>query len=121
MNFGQRVRELRIARAMTQFALAERLDVSMSYISKVERGRLQSSDYPSEKFIHRLANELAADEDELLLLADKVPEVLRQRIRERPEVFRLVAALDSHEMDQLASQLTKQQVGRPVNEARKTN
>lgn len=34
---------------MTQLELAERLNVSMSYISKVERSRLQSSDYPSEK------------------------------------------------------------------------
>lgn len=94
MKFGQRVRELRMASSMTQLELAERMCVSMSYISKVERGRLQSGDYPSEKFIHKLAGELKADEDELLLLADKVPSSIRQQIRRRPDLFHALAKLD---------------------------
>ncbi len=94
MKFGQRVRELRMASSMTQLELAERLSVSMSYISKVERGRLQSGDYPSEKFIHKLAHELEADEDELLLLADKVPASIRQQIRKCPELFYALTKLD---------------------------
>jgi len=70
MQFGERVRALRVGHAITQQKLAERLGVSMSYISKVECGRLHFGDYPSEVFIHRLATELNADEDELLLLAN---------------------------------------------------
>ena len=101
MTFGQRVRELRIAKSMTQLELAERLNVSMSYISKVERSRLQSCDYPSEKFIHKLADELRANEDELLLLADKVPASIRERIQQRPALFRKLAAMDSRSLDAL--------------------
>ncbi len=101
MKFGQRVRELRTASSMTQLELAERLSVSMSYISKVERGRLQSGDYPSEKFIHKLAGELKADEDELLLLADKVPATIRRRIKQRPALFRKLAAMDKKSLDAL--------------------
>jgi transcriptional regulator with XRE-family HTH domain len=86
---------------MTQLELAERLSVSMSYISKVERGRLQSGDYPSEKFIHKLAGELKADEDELLLLADKVPATIRRRIKQRPALFRKLAAMDKKSLDAL--------------------
>lgn len=103
MQFGERVRSLREAQDLTQTALAERLGVSVSYISKVENGRLHFGDYPSEKFIHKLATELDADEDELLLLADKVPETIRKRIRERPDAFRAFANLDDDSMDDLLS------------------
>lgn len=103
MKFGERVRTLRESRLLTQNVLAERMGVSVSYISKVENERLHFGDYPSEKFIHKLAAELHADEDELLLLADKVPESMRQRIRERPDAFRAFAMLDDRSMDELLS------------------
>ncbi len=103
IKFGERVRTLRESQLLTQSLLAERLGVSVSYISKVENARLHFGDYPSEKFIHKLAVELEADEDELLLLADKVPEVIRNRIRERPDAFRAFANLDDDSMDDLLS------------------
>ena len=105
MQFGPRVRELREARGFTQRELADRLNVSVSYISKVENERLHFGDYPSEKFIHKLADELNADEEELLILTDRVPPSIRQRIRERPDVFRALADLDDKTMDELLSKL----------------
>lgn len=105
MQFGQRVRELREASGQTQRELAQRLGVSVSYISKVENERLHFGDYPSEKFIHKLAAELDADEDELLLLTDRVPVSLRKHIRERPEAFKKFADLDDACMDALLSKL----------------
>lgn len=101
MQFGERVRELREQFGITQKELAQRLDVSASYVNKVEKGRLAFGDYPSAKFIHRLAEELDANEDELLLLADKVPEGIRKRIQERPEAFRKFAELSDRQMDRL--------------------
>ena len=101
MSFGKRVRELREQRGLTQREVARRLDVSTSYVNKVENGKLHSGDYPSEKFIHKLAGELDADEGELLLLADKVPEQIRKRIRERPEAFRQLAEMTDDELDDL--------------------
>ena len=105
MQFGRRVRELREQRDWTQKELADRLDVSVSYISKVENERLHFGDYPSEKFIHKLADEIEADEDELLLLADKVPPSMRQRIRERPDDFRRILSLDDKSLDRLMTAL----------------
>ncbi|SMP61386.1 Helix-turn-helix domain-containing protein [Neorhodopirellula lusitana] len=105
MQFGDRVRVLRTQRAMTQQDLADRMGVSVSYISKVENGKLHFGDYPSEKFIHKLASELKANEDELLLLADKVPASIRKRIRQRPELFRRLAKLDNATLDSLAASL----------------
>lgn len=101
MTFGERVRNLRNECEMTQRELAERLDVTISYVSKVENGRLHHGDFPSEKFILKLAHELDADEDKLLLLADKVPPKLRKRIREKPEAFRRLAELKDKEIDRI--------------------
>jgi transcriptional regulator with XRE-family HTH domain len=105
MRFGERVRELRIQRGLTQRGLAKSIGVSDTYISKVENGNLHFGDYPSDKFIHKLADILDADEEELLLLADKVPVAIRQRVRERPEVFRKLAGLDDKTLDRLLAQL----------------
>jgi len=101
MQFGERVRELRVLCGFTQQKVADRMNVSVSYISKVENGKLHFGDYPSEKFIHKLADELKADEDELLLLADKVPASIRQRIQERPRFFQKLAKMDIEQLDAL--------------------
>lgn len=105
MQFGERVRALRESRRLTQRDLADRLKVSVSYISKVENEKLHFGDYPSEKFIHKLAAELEADEDELLLLADKVPTSIRRRIREQPHEFRRLAGLDHQALERLVRRI----------------
>lgn len=101
MQFGERVRELRQERGLTQQKLAERLEVSLSYVSKVENERLNAGDYPSESFVLKLAKALEADEDELLLLTDRVPEAMLRRIQERPEVFKWIAALSDKDLEKL--------------------
>lgn len=112
MPFGDRVRELREQYGITQKELAQRLDVSASYVNKVEKGRLQFGDYPSAKFIHKLAEELDADEDELLLLADKVPADIRQRIREKPDAFRTLASIDDRMLDQVIQDIKRKQMAK---------
>lgn len=107
MQFGERVRELRREQGLTQQKLAERLDVSLSYISKVENERLNAGDYPSETFVLRLAKALDADEDELLLLTDRVPAAIRKRIRENPEAFRRIAELTDNDLKRLLKVLNR--------------
>lgn len=107
MQFGDQIRKLRVARGLTQQAIADRMSVSVTYISKVENGKLSFGDYPSEKFIHKLATELKADEDELLLLADKIPASIRQRIRLCPDLFRKLASWDKKSLEELESSLDK--------------
>lgn len=104
MTFGERVRELRLAKQLTLRELAARVGVGFTYISKIENDRLEDGHGPSEKLIHKLAVELDADEDELLLLAEKVPEPIRKRVCERPEVFRVVAGMNDKEMDRFLEQ-----------------
>ena len=101
MGFGNRLRAMRTAKGLSQRALGERVGVSFTYISKVENGKLDFGDYPSEDLIRRLATALDADEEELLLLAEKIPEAIRRRFFERPDAFRLIARLDDKRLDRV--------------------
>jgi|SRR5215813_7286350 len=80
ITFGQRIRELRKAKGLTQRELAERVAAGLkeedrrgfdfTYLSKIENDRLPP---PSTAAILQLAKELEADSDELLALAGKAP------------------------------------------------
>ena len=104
-TFGQRIRELRQAKGWTLRQLAPKVSVGFTYLSKVETGRLDFGDYPSEALIHRLADALDTDEQELLILADKVPKQIRKRLKERPEVFRRIAQMDDRALDDLLQKM----------------
>jgi transcriptional regulator with XRE-family HTH domain len=80
MTFGQRLRELRKAKSMTQRELAEKTGISFAYVSKLETGAMPP---PREKIILTLAKVLDAndaDMDELFGLAKKMPSDLREQI-----------------------------------------
>lgn len=108
-TFGERVRELRKAKNLSQRDLAVEVGVNFTYISKIENGKLEFSDFPSEKLIRRMAAALDGDEDELLLLADKVPETIRKRVLERPDAFRKFADLDDKELDRLLDEIDEEE------------
>ncbi len=101
MTFGQKIRSLRKALNLSQRDLAGKVRVNFSYVSKIENERLDFADYPSEELILKLAKVLEADADELLLLAKKIPEAVRKRVIQRPDVFLKLAALDDQALDRL--------------------
>ena len=105
MTFGEKVRELRQAKQLTLRELAAKVGVGFTYISKIENHKLEEGHAPSEKLIHKLAAELSGNEDELLLLADKVPELIRKRVCQRPEVFKALAELGDDDLEAVFSQV----------------
>jgi transcriptional regulator with XRE-family HTH domain len=105
MRFGKRVRELRNARNLSQRAFGQLIGVSHTYVSKIENEKLDFGDYPSEELILKIAAVLDADEDELLILAKKIPEHIRQRVLDRPEVFSRLARLDDKALDRVFKDL----------------
>lgn len=107
MKFGEKIRELRKSRNLTQKELGDLVGVGFAYLSKVENERLDFGDYPSEELICKLAVALSADEDELMLLAKKIPEHIRQRVFERPEAFRKFADLGDADIDRVLEELEK--------------
>ncbi len=53
-QFGKKIRQLRIAKALSQEALAEAAEVSVDFLSLIERGKTS----PSFKTLPRLAKAL---------------------------------------------------------------
>lgn len=80
MTFGQRLRELRKARGMTQIELSQKAAISFTYVSKLETGTMPS---PRQKIILALAKALdlnKAGTDDLFGLAKKIPSDLLSHI-----------------------------------------
>ena len=98
MPFPDRLRELRKAARLSQRALAEKVRVDFTYLSKIENGRVEP---PSEGVLQRIAKELAGklgmDEtelaDELITLAGKIPSDLAETLSRNPEVVRLLRSV----------------------------
>lgn len=105
MTFGNRIRELRKAKNLTLREVANKVKVNFTYLSKIENGKLDFGDYPSEDLIRKLAKVLNADADELLLLAEKIPADIKKRVIERPDAFRKIAKLDDERLDKLLEEL----------------
>lgn len=100
-KFGDRIRELRKAKGYSLRQLAPLVGVGFSYLSKVECGRLDFDGSASESLIHRLSEVLNGDEEELLLLAGRIPHSIVDRIREEPELFRVLARCDGEKLSLL--------------------
>jgi len=106
-TFGERLRDLRKAKGLSQRALGQMVGVNFTYLSKVENEKLDFAQYPSEDLIRKIATVLDADENELLLLAKKIPERIRQRVLERPEAFSRLAELDDEALDRLLEKIVR--------------
>ena len=99
MTFGERIRELRQVKNLTLRDLAKKVRVTFTYLSKIENQKLSFGEYPSDDLIVKLAGVLDADADEFLLLAEKIPEAIRKRVLQRPDVFRRLSCLDDKKLD----------------------
>ena len=112
MTFGQKLRNFRQAKKLSQKRLATEVGINYTYLSKVESEKLDFAPYPSEDLIRRLAIALEADEDELLLLAKKIPADIRERVIARPEAFRTLAALDDESLDEVIKQVERRKLAK---------
>ena len=107
MTFGERVRQLRNSKGLSLRQLAPKVGVGFTYLSRVETGKMTYGDYPSDALIHRLAEELDGDEDELLLLAERIPEKIRRRVLQRPDAFRALANCDDRTLNRFLNELAR--------------
>ncbi len=90
MEFGDILRDLRTKAGLGIKKLGPELDVTYSYISKLENNELR----PSEEFIQRVSEYFGYDNDRLLLAAGKVPTEVLEILRDHPE--EAVAFLREH-------------------------
>jgi transcriptional regulator with XRE-family HTH domain len=117
MTFGTKVRQLRREKGWSLRDLAAKVDVGFTYLSRVENERLNFGDYPSDSLIHRLADALEASEDELLILAKRIPESVKKRFLQRPDAFCTFAACDDATLDRLMLEVG--QIPRPCKSKRR--
>ena len=104
-TFGEKLRELRKGRDLSQKKLAELVAINFTYLSKIENERLDFAKFPREELICKLASALGSDKNELLILAKKVPPRIKERVFERPEVFSALAECDDETLDKMMSQI----------------
>ncbi len=112
MIFGTRIHELRQSKNLTLRDLAKKVKVTFTYLSKIENQKLSFGEFPSDELIVKLARALDADADELLLLAEKIPEAIRKRVLQRPDVFRKMAKLDDKRLDDVVEFIGRGQEAR---------
>lgn len=96
---GQRIREIRKDRNLTQRELAERVGINFTYLSRVENDRLDDEQTPREDTLQKIAKALNADADELLLLARRIPDAFRERILAKPGIFRRILNLSDSDLE----------------------
>lgn len=81
-TLGARLKALRLAAGLSQRERAARVGVTFPHISKIENGREPAS----ADLLGRIAGAVGADPVELLLLAERLPEELRDQVVENPEL-----------------------------------
>ena len=96
--FPERLRELTKAARLSQKALAQKVGVNFTYLSKIENGRVEP---PRESVLQRIAKELAGElgmdeielSDELITLAGKIPSDLSETLSRNPEIIRFLRSV----------------------------
>ncbi len=107
MTFGEKIQALRAAKNLTQRELADTVGINFTYLSKIENDKLAQDQFPREDTIKKLAEALGADVDELLLLAKRIPDAIKQRVIQNPDAFRKMASLDDETLNRMLRDLDK--------------
>lgn len=86
MQIGRRIREIRKAAGIGIKTMAKLVGVDVSYLSRIESGRVS----PSEQVLGKLSKALKCDEQELMLLTNRVPRNWRSAITKSPSETALI-------------------------------
>lgn len=83
-EFGDIIKELREEQGISQRQFAIKLNITPTYLSKIERGEFPP---PSEEVIKKMADLLNYDINDLLAYADKVDSELLAIIQSSPQKY----------------------------------
>ncbi len=101
-NFGAKIRALREAQQISLRKFADKVGISSTYLSKVERDEFPP---PGEETVKKFALALNQNPDELLALAGKVssdlPAIIQQRPREMASFLRTASEMSNDEIVKL--------------------
>ena len=80
-EFGQKLREARVAAGLSMTVVAKRLGVTVAYVSHLEAGRTR----PSVASALKLAELCEADADEFCILSGHIPEDVKMILYTHPK------------------------------------
>ncbi|NLF68852.1 MAG: helix-turn-helix domain-containing protein [Candidatus Anammoximicrobium sp.] len=107
-NFGEVLREMRLAKGFSLRKFAKLVDVSPTYLSQVEQ---ENVDPPTAERVQRMAEILGENADELIALAGRVPDDLPEIIQRRPtaipELLREANGLSADQLRALTEYVRK--------------
>ena len=89
-NFGETIRELRVAQDLGLRETATKAGISPAYLSRIERGKEPP---PRPEVIKELAKLLAADPDVLFRLSSSTDPEVVDYLHEKPEAMSLLRYL----------------------------
>jgi HTH-type transcriptional regulator, competence development regulator len=95
MEFGKLLREVRKQKKRSQRDLATQVGIDFTSLSKIEAGRFAP---PSEEVIRHIAQGVAADEEEHMNVAGKVPKDLKAVLEESPQAVELLRVLSERKL-----------------------
>lgn len=86
-NFGETIRDLRVAQDLGLRETATKVGISPAYLSRIERGKERP---PRPEVIKELAKILAADPDVLFRLSSSTDPEVAHYLHDQPEVMHLL-------------------------------
>ena len=81
MTLGEIVRNLRIEKGVSLKKMAPEIEIEYTYLSKIENGYI----VPSAEVVYRIAEYFNHNQDELMMLADRIPPDVREILRNNPK------------------------------------
>jgi transcriptional regulator with XRE-family HTH domain len=108
-HFGELLREKRLAKKYSLRKFAELVEVSPTYLSLVEQGKVERP--PTAERVQKMAEILGENPDGFMALAGRLPQDLPKIIQEKPQEMATFL--------RTASGLTAEQIRRLTDQARR--
>jgi transcriptional regulator with XRE-family HTH domain len=109
-TFGDLLRATRVARGYSLRKFAELIDVSPTYLSQVEKGKVERP--PTAERVRKIAELLGQNSDQWIAMAGRMPEDLRDIIKNEPEampeLLRAAKGMTADQLRELAAKLHKE-------------
>lgn len=112
-HFGEILREKRVAKGYSLRQFAKLIDVSPTYLSLVEKGKMERP--PTTERVRRMAELLGESPDEFIALAGRVPEdlpdIIRSEPKRMPQLLRATVGLTPEQLKKIINQAKRMQAG----------
>lgn len=118
-NFGETIRDLRVAQHLGLRETATKVGISPAYLSRIERGKERP---PRPEIIKALAKLLAADPDVLFRMSSSTDPEILDFLHERVEVLELLRYLKNNDFThtEIINLFKQAEIIKPIHESKQS-